>query len=256
MALKIQILVAAMNQKDYTLLEKMQICSDVIVGNQSDKNLIEEFKYNGKNVQYLSFAEKGVGLNRNNTLIRADADISIIADDDMVFLDNYESKVMKVYEQNPTADVIIFNLADSDAYYTVTKKKTIRYFNMYRIGAPRITFKTKKVQQLGISFSLHFGGGTSHSAGEDTLFLVLCKKAGLKIIAVPESIAYLKEERESTWFRGYTDKYFVDKGLLFSLISKRFSNFLCLQDAVRHRRLYAENGSWLKNYQLMLKGRE
>lgn len=254
---RVQVLVAAMNQTDYSLLDKMNINSDCIVGNQCNKNLVETFDYKGNSVCYLSFAEKGVGLNRNNALMRANADISIIADDDMVFTKHYKEKVIQVYKRYPSADVIIFNLNSSKLNGTnVAKKETINYFNMFRIGAARITFRTKKVQQLGISFSTHFGGGTSHSAGEDTLFLVLCKKAGLNIIAVPESIAYLNNDRESTWFQGYNKKYFLDKGLLFQLISKRYSGFLCFQDAVRHKNLYAKNGSWYKNYRLMLKGRK
>lgn len=253
----VQVLVAAINQTDYSLLDKMKINSDCIVGNQCSKNSIETFDYKGNSVCYLSFAEKGVGLNRNNALMRANAEISIIADDDMVFMKHYKEKVIQVYKSHPYADVIIFNLNNHELKGSnVTKEETITYFNMFKIGAARITFRTKKIQQLGISFSTQFGGGTSHSAGEDTLFLVLCKKAGLKIIAVPESIAYLSNERESTWFQGYHNKYFLDKGLLFQLISKRYSNFLCFQDAVRHRNLYAKNGSWYKSYRLMLKGRK
>ena len=45
--MKVQVLVATMNQKDHTLLEKMNIQSDVIVGNQCDYNLVEEFEYCG-----------------------------------------------------------------------------------------------------------------------------------------------------------------------------------------------------------------
>ena len=84
-SMQIQVLVAAMNQKmqDYSLLDKMNIHSDVIVGNQCNYNSIEAFEYNGYRAIYLNFKERGVGLNRNNALMRATGDICLFADDDI-----------------------------------------------------------------------------------------------------------------------------------------------------------------------------
>ncbi|HAZ18610.1 MAG TPA: hypothetical protein DCY75_00365, partial [Clostridiales bacterium] len=64
----------------------------------------------------------------------------------------------------------------------------------------------------------------------DTLFLHSCLQKGLKIYAVPDSIATLSDERESTWFRGYNEKYYYDKGVLFAAVSKFWAPFLCVQD--------------------------
>lgn len=94
-----------------------------------------------------------------------------------------------------------------------------------RFGAARIAFRRKSITKNGITFNLHFGGGTEYSAGEDTLFLHDCLRKGLKIVAVPDSIATLLENRESTWFKGYTDKYFLDRGALFAAISKKWLPF-------------------------------
>lgn len=73
----VQVLVAAMNQTDHSLLDKMNIDSDVIVGNQCTFNSIEKFMYKSHNAVYLNFNERGVGLNRNNSLIRATGDICL-----------------------------------------------------------------------------------------------------------------------------------------------------------------------------------
>lgn len=62
--MKIEVLVAAMNQCDYSLLSKMNIQSDAIIGNQCDRNSIEHIGYNGNRIKYLSFNERGVGLIR------------------------------------------------------------------------------------------------------------------------------------------------------------------------------------------------
>ena len=69
--MKIQVLVAAMHQSDHSLIDKMNITTDAIVGNQCDFDSVEHFEHNSNKITYLNFKERGVGLNRNNTLMRA-----------------------------------------------------------------------------------------------------------------------------------------------------------------------------------------
>ena len=107
----LQVIVATMHQTDHSLLDRMNIQSDAIVCNQCDRNEVEEFEYNGHHIKWMSFAERGVGLNRNNGLMRATADIVMFADDDVVYLDGYPEIVLNYYERNPQADVTVFNLA-------------------------------------------------------------------------------------------------------------------------------------------------
>ena len=57
--MKVQVLVATMNQRDYSLLKKMNIQTSVIVGNQCDHNSIEMFDYEGNEAIYLNFNERG-----------------------------------------------------------------------------------------------------------------------------------------------------------------------------------------------------
>lgn len=236
---KIQVLVAAMNQKDHSLLDKMNIHSDAIVGNQCETNKVEQFRYNGHDIVYYSFAECGVGLNRNNALMRATGDICLFADDDMRYVDNYVEIVKKAFRRIPKADMIVFNLHEKEkTRYVINKVEKVGYHNYLRYGTARIAVKTQKIREEGIFFNLCYGGGTEHCHGEDNLFLTECLKHGLKIYAVPEYIAELTEERESTWNKGYDDKYFKDQGYLYHSISKKIWKLLCLQDAVRHRKLY------------------
>lgn len=250
--MNIQMLIVTMHQKDHSLLEKMNIQTDAIVGNQCDVNQVEDFVWEGHSIKWLSFDERGVGLNRNNALMRASADIVVCADDDMLYVDNYSDLIEAAYQRLPDADVIIFNLKRTEgrqpAY--VERDKRVTWHNYMRYGAARITAKLKPLHLSGIYFNQCFGGGTEHSSGEDTLFLTSCLKAGLKIYAVPEVIAELKSERESTWFKGYTDKYMRDKGIMYRIISKRFWKLLCLQDAIRHEKLYKKN--WRYVYKTMV----
>lgn len=237
--LNVQVLVAAMNQTDHSLLKKMNIESDVIVGNQCNYNSIDEFEYHGFNVKYLNFNEKGVGLNRNNSLMRATGDICLLADDDMIYEKDYVEIVTNAFYENPTADVIIFNLIEVNPRRFVIKKKTkINYFNYMRYGTARIAIRLKSIKENAIYFNQCFGGGTEHCHGEDTLFLTECLKKKLNIIAIPEYIATLTEERKSTWENVLADKYLSDQGFLYKKISRKYWLLLCLQYAIRRKKDY------------------
>ncbi|MDP4117858.1 MAG: glycosyltransferase family A protein [Bacillota bacterium] len=96
--LSLQVLVVSMNQKNISIIENSNIKSDVIISNQCSKNEVEIFTKCSKEILMLSFAERGVGLNRNNALMRAKADICVFADDDMKYVDNYEEIITKAFE--------------------------------------------------------------------------------------------------------------------------------------------------------------
>lgn len=246
--MKVQVLVATMNQTDYSLMEKMNLQSDAIIGNQCDRNSIEKKEFNGHEVIYLNFNERGVGLNRNNALMRADGDICLFADDDMVYCDGYDKKIIEAFEKNPKADVIVFNLIeDKPSRYVIKKKHKVGRLNYLRYGTARIAIRLKPIRDNAIYFNQCFGGGAIHSHGEDNLFLTACLDKKLKVVAVPIYLAKLTEERESTWQKGYTDKYFVDQGCLYRAISRRWWKLLCLQDIVRHKKTYGRKFYELKN---------
>lgn len=249
--MRVQVLVATMNQTDYSLLDKMNIQSDVIVGNQCDRDEIVRFVYKSYEAIYLNFAERGVGLNRNNALMRATGDICLFADDDMVYKDGYTDIVIKAFKKLPDADVIIFNLHEKKPLrYIINRVTKVGYFNYLRYGTARVAVRLESVKKNAIYFNQCFGGGTPHAHGEDNLFLTYCLNKRLKIYAVPEYIAELTEDRVSTWDRGYDEKYLWDQGQLYKAISKRWWRFLCLQDAIRRGRDYKMK--WHKAYSIMV----
>lgn len=253
--MSIQVLIATMNQNDYSLINKMNIQSDAIVGNQCDRNSIEKFEYNKHSIIYLNFAERGVGLNRNNALMRANADYCLFADDDMVYVDNYVEIIEKMFNKFPDADVIIFNLKEKNSSrYVVKKVHKVGRLNYLRYGTARIVVKLDSIRKNGIYFNQCFGGGTEHCHGEDNIFLTQCLNAGLNIYAIPVVIAELTNERESTWNKGYDTKYLKDQGALYRVISKKWWKLFCLQDAIRHRKEYSL--SWFESFTIMLKSGE
>lgn len=239
----VEVLITTVNCGDFNeLLKRMNIQTSAMIGNQTSYNRIDNIEYNSISIPTYSFNERGVGLNRNNLLMRSKADYCLFGDDDLVYVEGYENIVKRCIAKYPDADVIIFNLEEKTKTRFITQKDfKVNFFNFMRFGAARLLIKRESILLNGISFNTCFGGGTKYSNGEDTLFLSSCLKQRLKVYAVSETIAYLSDDRKSTWFNGYTDKFFMDKGMLYYIMSKRFYKLLCLQDAVRHRKLYKKS---------------
>lgn len=63
----------------------------------------------------------------------------------------------------------------------------------------------------GIRFDELLGAGTGNGAEEELKFLTDCRRAGLKIYYVPWEIASVAQA-ESTWFRGFDETFFYNRG--------------------------------------------
>lgn len=232
--MSLQVLVATMNQNDDSLIERMNLQSDAIIINQADHHDYRKINRNGHTIHFYSFEERGVGLSRNNALMRAEADYALLADDDMVYRDGYPQLVKNAFGKHPEADLIIFNLEEEiPTRYIIQKAFRVSKRNYMRFGAARIALRPESIHKKGISFHLMFGGGTPFSNGEDTIFLRDCLEKGLHIVAVPVTLAKLTEERESTWFQGYDEKYYRDRGALFKVLSPLLYPLLIFQFAIR-----------------------
>lgn len=235
-----------------SLVKKMNVQGNYIIGNQCDYNSVE----NREHGVVVSTDMRGVGLNRNCIIERSSADICVLADDDMVFCDGYVSIVQSCFDKYADADMIIFNFRSESEGRRVTKKaKKIGLLNYMNYGAARIAFRRKRLMYRSVWFTTMFGGGTPHQCGEDSLFIRSCLRAGLKVIVVPEALASLSEERESTWFKGYNEKYFFDKGVFLGIAHPRVGKLFARYLVLRHKEYSAQSGmSGRKIYRCILRG--
>lgn len=253
---KIEVLCATMHQNDFSKLKQMNIQSDVLYANQSDNTLYLEDNFGDYNAKMVTTNTIGVGINRNISLLYSTGEYVLISDDDLQYVDGYTEIVEKAFAEIPDADGIVFNIVtvggDVGRRNNI-KLKRIRWYNALNYGAARLAVKRIAIKREGIMFSTNFGGGTKYSAGEDTLFICDMLKKGLKLYTYPVVIATV-DQTTSTWFKGYNEKYYYDKGALFSAISKFWAKPLCLQELIRHRQ-YKQNGiTFLKAYRIMLQG--
>lgn len=258
MSTRVQVLVAAMDEGGASLARRLGITTDAVIGCQCDTNGVEHETVGSSDIYTYYSTERGVGRNRNVALAHATAQFCLIADDDMRYFDGYGETVEKAFDSHPEADVIIFNVDEPRRKkpFVIKKPFWVRWYNFMRFATFRFAIRTERIREKGILFDLNFGGGTRYGHGEDSIFLADCLRAGLRILALPVTVATLTYTRQSTWFQGFNDKYFNDQGALYAAISQRYFKFLCLQDVLRHRKKYSVHGGALKNYKDMAMGAE
>ncbi len=224
MAGKIQLLISAVNKEAASLAQQMNICTDAVIVNQCGRYGYEEMERDGHKVQVFSMKERGVGLSRNTALLHADAEICVFSDEDIVLQKDYAEQISKAYQELPDADMILVNVkvAPSRRTYWNEDIHRINYRNYGRYPAYSITVKREALLRANVYYSLLFGGGARYSNGEDSLFLRDCLKAGLKIYSHTICIGEEKE-RPSTWFSGYHEKFFRDRGALYHSLYGRLA---------------------------------
>lgn len=234
----LEVLCVTMHQKDFSKLKEMNIQSDVVFANQADRYAYEELEFNGHTARMITTDQRGVGRNRNTALLSAKREICLLADDDVIYDEGYENAILDSFNALPQADIIIFNChSDSERKPRIKKKiKRVRKWNFMGYGTCRIAIRKSSILKKNIFFSMLFGGGALYSAGEDSLFLKEALDKGLKIYTHPYNIGLVTYET-STWFSGFNEKLFFDKGAWLQAAFPNIKYLLACYFAIRFRRL-------------------
>ena len=102
-----------------------------------------------------------------------------------------------------------------------------------------------------IRFDEAFGAGSKFEMGEENIFLADIFRKHLKIYYVPEKIGTLKVNHPSSWFKGYNEKYFIDRGASFYRMSPRYWRILVLQFVLRKRNICTDGMGSFKAFKMM-----
>lgn len=234
---RLQLLVATMSLTDIIgLCDKMHIASDALIINQSDCVKYECLFYHGYKIECYTFAERGLSRSRNNALLRCTGEILCIADDDMVYTDTYREDIINEFQKHPEADALVFNvtaLNDERSGKPIEKYARVGKRESREYGSVHIAIRKRALIGKNVYFNTLFGSGATYSCGEDTLFLKELIEKDLKLYKTPIRIASV-DMSDSTWFKGYNEKYFKDKGALIEAAYPRCSYLLAILQSVRN----------------------
>lgn len=253
--MSVQLLISCVNENIQELLQKAKLNSPVVIVNQCGKEAEEHFEHNGHPVSVYHKDERGVGRSRNLALSKADQDICLFGDEDIVYVDGYETLIEKEFAAHPEADGILFQVEVTPERRTYTNDAwgKVTLMNCGRYPAYSMAFRTEALHKTGVKFSLLFGGGAKYSNGEDSLFIRELIKARMQIYKSPVEIG---EEipRPSTWFTGYHEKFFFDRGVLYPFLYGAMAPIWGFRFVFTKRNEICKQIPWPKAYGILLKG--
>ncbi len=253
--MSLQMLISAVGQEPHALIEKMKPECDCILVNQKQPYAYEEFGYKGHQIRSFSMQEQGVGLSRNHALLRAEDELCLFADEDIVYDEGYAARICEAFETHPEADMLLFNVRvdESRRTYWTDRFHRVRLYNCGRYPAYSFAMRTEKLHAHNLTYHLWFGGGARYSNGEDSLFISDCIRSGLSVYAVPIEIG-AEIPRPSTWFEGYTDKFFYDRGVLYHYLYGRLAPVMATRFLWKHGAIMCKDFSRQRARMLMRAG--
>lgn len=209
-----EILMATMfrsNISDLKLSEK-GITSNILIINQTNENNIEI----SNNAKMISCKERGSSKSRNLAIKNASGDICLIADDDVVYVPNYEKIILKAFETNPDADIITFQIMTpegekfKDNY--LKEERWHSKLSILKCSSIEIAFRKNSINRYHILFDEEFGLGSRYLVHDENIFLMDCLKNGLKIKYIPYAIVIHPKESSGTNFNEFL---IISKGAAF-----------------------------------------
>ena len=159
--MKVEVLASVMHEEPDGLIRRMRLDSDAVVINQCDRLDYREIAESGHRIRFCSFPDRGVGRSRNEAILRAEGDICLFSDGDLVYEPGYAEAVAAEFERNPDADMILFNVTveESRRTYHITERKKVHWYNCGRYGAVRFAVRRESILASVVTCTLGVGGG-------------------------------------------------------------------------------------------------
>lgn len=209
------VLLSCMNN-DESIIQKSNIQTDVIVVNQTENESVVEstfvnkFGVDCKSI-FVNSTSRGLSRSRNLAISMASKwKYGLLCDDDEIFEDDYEKIITDAYSDGRN-DLITFVVKrEGKTHPSEPCKMKIR--NILRTSSVQITFLIEKIIEKGVRFDEEMGAGTGNGAGEEVMFMMQCKRAGFRMYYLPYKIATLNIGGSSSWFAGFNEKYFQNRG--------------------------------------------
>lgn len=221
----LEIVLATMNRDSLDFLIPMfPFCHfselSIVIVNQTVKNkvLVSDFP----TIRVVNSFERGLSNSRNLGLLNARGKLVLIADDDEVFKEDFESSILEAHNNYPEACSICFAIEDSNGLlfkkYPTQTKLQLNYLDIFNVVSIEISLKKVVFDQLNSKFDANFGLGSPFMMGEEAVFLSDLKKQKQSIIIEPKVIA--SHPAVSTDDKlNFEQRYFI-QGAFFTRIGK------------------------------------
>lgn len=236
---KLHILVTTMHQTDFSKYPQMNLQTDAVIANQTDKNDYCEAQIKGNTAKLISTDTRGTSRNRNIAMahMSQQAEYIMFSDDDLVFNEGYEQLILQEFEKHPEAEAIKFNIHNLSLSRKISMRPIQRFEkatrrNMSSSGVCGLALKTEVIKKNNLHFHEDFGPGCEKYCGEDTIFLMQLIEKKVRFYRSPIDIAGV-DLTESTWFQGHNERYFITQGRVLHEVFPLASYLLVIRSTYR-----------------------
>ena len=197
----VSVLISTMYQTNTDFLYRMFPHHDVntlnlVIINQTSKD--KSLETDLENINVINSYEFGLSKSRNLAIKNCETSHAVLADDDLVYQNDFLEKINKAYQSYPDATLISFKLLKSEnqAYkkYPDENRQLKLRGNAFMLSSAEISINIEKVKAEKLQFCEYFGLGATFTSCEETLFMRSLLKRRLEAYFVDESIAIHESE--------------------------------------------------------------
>lgn len=190
----LEILIATMNRNSLDFLNQLfpfvsYTGFRLLIVNQTDENCLLHSDY--PNVRVINSFERGLSKSRNLALQNTLGKIVLIADDDVIYPENFQQKIIQAYNNHTEASIICFRTQTKEGklyskYPAEGKELNSRKLN--KILSIEVTANREALQAKNCVYNEWFGLGAKFEDAETLYFLRRAFYSGLKLFFCPETI--------------------------------------------------------------------
>lgn len=224
----LEILVSTMNRNSLDFLIPMfPFCHfsefSILIVNQALENklLVSDFP----SVRVINSFEKGLSKSRNLALKKAIGKIILIADDDLIYKKDFDTKIVQAYNHYENKAVISFCIEKPDGLlfkkYFSSAKMNLGLLELFNVLSVEISVNKTIFDALGVTFDENFGLKSTFEMGEEAVFLSDIKSKNQQIAFVPSVIASHPEGSSTDKF-DFAQRYYIQGAFLSRVLKADF----------------------------------
>lgn len=216
----LEILVSTMNRNSLDFLIPMFPFGhffeySILIINQTRENNLLDSTF--PTVRVINSFDKGLSRSRNLALKNAKGKILLIADDDVVYKNDFDSTIVEAYNQYKGKTVISFCIEKPNGLlfkkYLSKAKMNLSLMELFNVLSIEISVNKSNLDKIGVTFDENFGLGSQFEMGEEAIFLSDIKEQNQQIAFVPTVIA-THPEISSNEILDYKQRYYIQGAFL------------------------------------------
>ena len=224
----LEILISTMNRNSLDFLIPMfPFCHfsefSILIVNQTQENNLLHSDF--LSVRVINSFEKGLSKSRNLALKNAIGKIVLIADDDVVYKKDFDTKIVQAYNQYDYKVGISFCIEKPNGLlykkYLQNAKMNLSLIELFNVLSIEISLNKLIFDTLGVKFDEYFGLGSTFEMGEEAIFLSDIKGQNQQIAFV-QSVIAIHPEISSIEKIDFEQRYYIQGAFLSRVLKANY----------------------------------